>query len=471
LFNLIVINAHHKAARKVGNCLLLVWPFLLLFSCATHSGVYREIDRAVHRNEFLEGLEAIRRGQEGNNPVYPPRNAVLLFLDKGLLQHYAGRYHDSSISLLEAERLIGEAYTRSISENIASYILNDNTKEYPGEDYEDIYINVFNALNFYHKGNLEGAMVEIRKITMPNGKLDMLSRKHGDRAASVGNWTTEQLEELGLGVIPDLPQGRAVNFSNSALARYLSFLFYQGEGNMDSARIEFQQIYAAYAAHPNIYRNPVPRAVAEAWNVPSGKTRLNIVSFAGLSPVKEERRFVSFFPFFRNPILRWTSLKLPVLAQRPGSIDRIEVVIDNNRRFYLELLEDMGAVMKETFNARFSSIFFKTYTRVMLKYAAADIAATSAGRADSSGRGVNSSAAVMSAIAGKMAIYASENADIRMSRYLPGKAYIGGINLEPGFYTVRINYFSEGRIIARDERSNVHVRSGALNLIETICLR
>ena len=435
-----------------------------LLSCASGPDVYRDIDAAVYRNDFEAGLQAIRRGQEGRNPVYPERNAISLFLDRGLLEHYAGNYRESSLDLQTAERLIEEAYTRSIGEEIASYIANENTKTYPGEDYEDIYLNVFNALNYYNRGDLEGAMVEIRKITISSGKLDMLSRKYENVRPDVSDWILAQLRNMGYFYNLDLPHAQPVHFSDSALARYLSLLFYLGDGKHDDARIEFEQLQAAHAANRNIYRTPLPVSAADAMNVPSGKARLNVIAFVGLSPIKEEGFFNSAFPFFQNPYLRSPVFKLPKFIERNSEISRIEVVVNGNT-FSLELLEDMGAVMRETYNARFSDLFFRTYLRMLLKYAAADASASRLAE-----RGA-SSAATLSAIMAKAAIDASESADLRMSRYLPDKAYIGGVNLEPGTYTVTVNYFSGRRIIARDERRNVSIRPGVLNLVESVSLR
>jgi len=449
----------------IGTFALFYCFVLLLLSCASGANVYRGIDDAVYRNDFEMGLQAIKKGQEGLNPIYPERNAILLYLDRGLLEHYAGNYRESSMDLLNAELLIEEAYTRSISEDIASYIANDNTKTYPGEDYEDIYINVFNALNYYNRGNLEGAMVEIRKITISNGKLDLLSRKYENTRPDIRNWLMEQLRKIGFMRNPDWPQGQAVNFSNSALARYLSLLFYLGDGKPDDARIEFEQLKAAYTANPNIYKTPFPVSASEAMNVPPREARLNVIAFTGLSPIKAEGTFNSIFPFFQTPFLRLPVFKLPKFTGRKSEINRIEVIVNGKDSFSLDLLEDMGAVMEETYNARFSNLFFKTYIRTLLKYAAADVTASRVAERGSS------SAAMLSAIMAKAAIDASESADIRMSRYLPDKAYIGGINLRPGTYTVTVNYHSGRRIIASDEHRNVNVRADVLNLIESVSLK
>ena len=450
--------------RTIGYGFLAVMLALAFAGCATTPEAYQDVDYAMQSNDFEAGIEAIKKGQEGKKPLYDEKNAVSLYLDKGLLEHYAGNYANSSADLQQAERLIEEAFTKSVTQEVASYIANDNTKEYPGEDFEDIYINVFNALNYYNKGDLEGALVEIRKLTWTNGKLDMLGRKYEGAKASAGEYVLEQLGKIGLKINPELPQGDSVNFADSTLARYLGALFYLGNGNADSARIEFERLRAAHAANPNVYYHPFPESAMAARNVPQGKARLNVVGFAGLSPVKEEGVFVSAFPFFQNAVLRTPEFKLPKFVKRPNRIDRIEVVVEGADAFNLELIEDMGAVAEETYNARFGSLFFKTYIRTLLKYAAVDVAAVAAGKTKG-----GSLAQTAAAAAGKKTADATEKADIRMSRYFPGKAYIGGVNLDPGSYTVAVRYYQGNNVIATEER-RIDVSAGALNLLETINL-
>jgi len=439
---------------------LCVLSASLMLSCATAPGASRETDSAVRQGDFTAAVEAIKTGQQGKGAVYSESNAILLYLDKGLLEHYAENYQASSGDLQYAERLIEEAYTKSITESFFSYILNDNTKDYPGEDFEDIYINVFNALNYYNRGNIEGALVEIRKLSMSSGKLDMLARKYEYTDPKTGAGLSDMVQkESG---VSQLPETKAVNFSNSALARYLGALFYQGAGNADAARIEFDQVYRAFSTNDNIYRHPVPRAVQAARDVPPEKARLNIVSFAGLSPVKEETRVAHFLPF-RHPVLMIATFKLPVLSRRPSSITRIEVVVDGKNRFDLELLEDMNAVIEETFNARYSNILLKTYIRTILKYVAADIAAIETAKQQGDFAGL------LVAAAARTAMEVSESADTRMSRYLPGRAYIGGINLDPGTYSVIINYYN-GNSISGTEHRDVVVNRNGLNLLESVNL-
>jgi len=164
----------------------------------------------------------------------------------------------------------------------------------------------------------------------------------------------------------------------------------------------------------------------------------------------------------RNPVF-----KLPIIVDRPSKIDRIEVVVGENK-FDLELLEDMGSVIKETYSARFAELFFKTYLRVLFKYIASDTAAEVSKRVGGTAGAIGN---LVAGVGGKIASDVSEAADIRMSRYLPSKAYIGGINIAPGTYNVTINFYSGSSVIAKVEHADFSVKAGALNLVDGVSLK
>jgi hypothetical protein len=450
------IDALAWLAKVSGVCILLGGMELMFFSCATKPEAYGGIDASVSQGDFAGAVEAMKAGQEGKKPVYPESNAISYYLDKGLLEHYAGNNGDSALDLLEAERLIQEAYTKSITADMASYVANDNTKEYPGEDYEDIYLSIFNALNFYNNGDIEEALVEVRKLTMPNGKLDLLSQKYEGASKSAAAYLFEGLQKIGIQVSPDLPQGDPVNFSNSALARYLSVLFYLDEKNEDSARIEYEQLQAAFASNPNVYQNPIPKSVNGMNIVPEGKARLNIIGFTGLSPIKEEK-VVTLPSVFGGEM----NLKLPSLARRQGGISRAEAEVHGQGGIELELLEDISAVIIETFKARYSNILLKTFIRVLLKDAAVNAASDAAGKSPLGGL-----AQLGAKAGGKLAADASESADIRMGRFFPDKAFVGAIDLEPGTYDITVNLGGGVK-----EFKGVNVKAGKTNLLQAVQLK
>jgi hypothetical protein len=429
---------------------------ILLLSCATNPRVYKNIDAEVGRGSYGAALTALEKGQSSGASIYPSKNIIMYYLDKGMLEHYAGRYRESAEDLEEAERLIYEAYTKSVTQDIASYVANDNTKDYPGEDYEDIYINVFSALNYYHQNNIQGAMVEVRKLTE---KLEYLSTKYAADLAKVREYGQENNAEI--------PAGEPVNISNSALARYLSALFYRGSNRMDDARIDFVQLWNVYHSVPVVYSTPLPGSLElsgtpgyetnEELAVPADQARLNAICFAGLSPVKTENKVY-------GPL--GTRVALPQLTPRPSAISQIRVEVEGGPSFDLDLLENMGAVMAETFKVRYSVIVAKTFIRTFMKYAVSvggGVAAAKATDNDLLGFGV--------ALLGKLVTEASEAADIRSSRYFPGRAYVGGVNLQPGIYNITVNFYNGVSLLESIKFSGVKVEAQKTNIIEAFSLK
>jgi hypothetical protein len=444
--------------KRLRNVCFAAVVVLLFFSCATKPEVYQAVDSEVAQADFdtaLRTIEAAQTPPEGKNkpkkPIYPEKSTIMFYLDKGALEHYAGRFEDSSQTLQEGERLIEEAFTKDVSQEVSSYIANDNTRDYSGEDYEDIYINVFNSLNYYHRGDLEGALVEVRRV---NEKLTYLTDKYEAGGSKIKTFVQNRVNNL---IFPQEP----VTFSNSALARYLGGLFYRGNKNMDDARIDLEEVRNAYTQSPGVYNNPLPKSLDEELEIPQGKARLNVLAFAGLSPVKEQ--WVQYFPLPLEPPNNTAKLALPRMIDRPSLVTRVEVAIDGGETLQLELLEDMGLVAFETFKAKFSLIFLKTVTRVIVKATAS--AAASKAAEQSGGMGA------LVGLVGKVATDVSEQADIRMSRYFPRYALVGGLNLDPGTYNLTVNYYANDGLIWASKFEGVQVDAGKLNLVEAVCLR
>jgi hypothetical protein len=422
---------------------------IVFLSCAT--GSFARVDGAVEQGNYSGGIALLEKEKSSH---YKPRDEILYYLDQGMLNHYAGRYEDSSRLLENGERAIEAAFTKSVTMEIGTYLLNDTTREYAGEDYEDIYINAFNALNYYHQGSIEDALVEVRRM---GNKTRYLSVKYG---VILSNLQKKALEEST--PVPPNPDA-ASKFTDSALARYLGMLFYRSIGRPDEARIDSEGLQTAFANTPHVYAYPIPSSIEDELEIPEGMARLNVLGFSGLSPVKEEETL-------RIPIppARWIKIALPDMVYRNSDVGRIEVVFDEGRRFELELLEDIGAVAGETFKEKQNIIYLKTTIRAILKGAASsalDVAAGETGGETGLVLGILSFATQIFA-------EASERADLRVSRYFPAKAWVGGINLAPGIYSFRVRYYSRsGKEIASFRYENMDIKENDLNLAEAVCLK
>jgi hypothetical protein len=278
-----------------------------------------------------------------------------------------------------------------------------------------------------------------------------------------------------------------IRFVDSALARYLSAIIYRANGGNDAVNLAPQDITgianavtreaAAVAAigndqfgvqpKSNIYFNPA--SIADELNVPTGKGRLNIIAFAGRGPVKEEKIFDLDLRFFPNIVgfateknrLAKGNLALPILKSQPSQITGVEVAVAGGSPVKLDLLEDIEAGIQAAFAAKFKTTYLKTWLRSTIKYASVEISAQVGVQ-----QGLPAIVMAGTAAGLKKAVDAGESADVRGSRYLPAKAYVGGINLDPGEYDITV-HFNGGDTVTK----HVKVEAGKLNLVEAVSLK
>ncbi|MDR0442987.1 MAG: hypothetical protein LBH44_06240 [Treponema sp.] len=400
---------------------------LLIFSCAnTGAGnnnnidpsLFKGIDAAAHNGNYQE---AVNDFDANKNKLYTMNSVILYELDAGILNHYAGN-HDASIEFLrEAERHIEEAYTKSISKREASGFAGDNLLEYESEDFEDIYVNLFNALNYYHKDKIESAVVEARRI---NEKLAFLENKY-----SVSS--KEMQARAGQGDNIDYVSSK---FANSALGRYLGVLFHRASGNENGVRVDYDWLKAAFNNAPEIYDFPIPSTASGEIAVPRGMARLNVIGFSGLSPVKKAAVVQQQLYDEGN----YVSAAVSVLEPRPSLVNRIEIKFDNGQTVKLEKLENLEAVYNETYKKKFNLVLIRTLLRNSIMKTGLNL----------------------------------DKVDVRSSRFFPAWAWVTGINLNPGTYSFVINYYDSGnQVIHSVKMDNVDVKEGRLNLAEAYCLK
>lgn len=435
---------------------------ILLVSCTTMGDYdYSVIDHSLELGGYQAAYQQL---DEDSGKIYSSRDEVLLGLDRGILSHYAGEYERSNQELAGAERKIEEYYTKSVTQAISSYLVNDTVMDYSGEVFEDIYANIFMALNYIHLGDIEGAFVEIRRF---DNKLRAASAKYTDLIAQAN------LESGSNG--GDVVEVPEMEFHNSALARYLSMILYRSRGQLDSAAIDMQYLESAFASQPDLYDFPKPKSLSQELEVPGDKARLNLVVFSGLAPVKVEDgvRFLSPGGDF------YYKVAYPRMYRRPSSIAAVDVtaipadgrpvVADQGAlSVSMEPLESIGNIAVDTFAQRQALIYLRATIRSITKAVSNAVWGGLSDTASGADAGLLFS---VLHLASSVATETTERADVRCSRFFPGLAWVAGMSLEPGEYRVVIEYKNaSGGLVAWDEQS-IQVSSTGLNLVESLCLR
>ncbi len=454
----------------------LVVLSLGLVSCvtSTRNAVFKKADNAVEARNYAQVAQTL--DGPDSKKYYNDKDQVLRYLDSGMLYHFADMPSESIKHLETAERLIDENYTKSISNAAASFLINDYQLVYFGEAYEDLYVNVFKAIDYIRLNRFDDAYVEIRRV---NEKLNLLEDKYGRYANSMNS-------------SPDakgaVKAGKS-EFHNSALARYLSALLYRATGKPDDASIDLKQLQLAFSSQPNLYDfppPPLPQPANEA-----GKAKIDVVAFAGKSPIKRANNLrintlqnlivVSMQKEDQDGHLAFTNLapigfpgveggynfkaELPEMLLQPSRVGRIRVLVDGVPAGDLAMIEKLDSIALETHKLAEVPIFFKTVTRTVVKGVLAQKAKEQANRAAGDNGGFQL-LSLAGGLAADLLVDASEQADLRNARFIPGQAYVGEFTVPPGTHDLVVEYYARnGAFLYREPIAQKDFAAGGLNLV------
>ncbi|HSA32334.1 MAG TPA: hypothetical protein P5077_01265 [bacterium] len=462
-----------------GSIISIMLAAALFFAaCGTSKAQYAGVDDKLRRGDYVSVAKQINDLKEKE---YGEKNRVLFYLDLGMLMHYAGQYQQSNELLTQAENAIEELYTVSISKEAGAAIVNDNTREYSGEDYEDVYVNIFKAFNYLALNDAEGAAVEAKKVHI---KINKLKDKYPIE--------DEEVKKQELPV-----------FKESALAYYMSMLLYRMEKAWDDAEIDRKKLMEAMSGQKGVYiklSNPEEAITLEdealATAIPEGKGVVSVVSFNGLGPEKMARilnintlggginissrlddkkdgakadvRALFHYPQMRIPIPLMPpgynfTVEFPEMVSKRPMAHRIEVVVDGTQKMDLFPIENISRVAEVTFAQKIASAYVKTLIRAGVKFAAAVVASEAANKA---GGGL---VGAITRFGTSTIASATEKADLRLSYFFPGEAFAGELALDPGEHQVTVTYYYGGGVI-HQEKKTVTVKEGDLQVLETFYL-
>jgi tetratricopeptide (TPR) repeat protein len=139
-------------------------PCIVLFmSCAGKSAIRLEtLVNATSSNDFLPAIEQIKK----NPKMYGKTNSLLYYMDIGVLFHYAGLYDSSNVYLLKAADIYNDLFARSVTNEAAAFLVNDNVRPYRSKPYELVMMHQIMGLNFFSQNNVENALVETRRTQL-----------------------------------------------------------------------------------------------------------------------------------------------------------------------------------------------------------------------------------------------------------------------------------------------------------------
>ncbi|MCR4822415.1 MAG: hypothetical protein K5873_06035 [Treponema sp.] len=437
--------------------------------------------------------------------------------DIAMMRHYQKNY-DASLEILnQTDRLMDDAVTESISRGFASTFINDNAAEYKGSPYEYIYLNVFNSLNYYNKGDFEEAAVEIRRL---NEKQRKYLNQYGEWVKSSDSKIeiSDTYKKLGLDtgkIYSSLPKkpGESDIFRDSATARYLSILFAMMDDSVNNSWNISADSATLKALNPSF-------DVDSLTEISEGKGRLDILAFSGFIGRRGEKRIIiGPFPGLQFPVNKhfvyippfdiefaYPAFPAPQEVHRPfiapvmgygpsftiypgkneiipmpkNQVESIRLIFEKkgapSREF--SLLEDFNYAVRQDVNTKAKSAYSRSVKRSMVKKFTA-VAGATAGLllAENSLHKQENLLTISVYVASYLAaakaidqIDKTETADIRQVYALPAQSWAAGLELSPGLYSFRVQYLAKnGKIIAEESFTDVEVKEGKSVLVESSC--
>lgn len=144
----------------------------LLAACATFYQKTYQVQSNIAQGNF----EKADRLMANDTKWAENNHRVLYYMNRGVVSYMMGDYRESINFLNQADYYI-EDYSKQFGWEALSLVSNPMVKPYRPEDFEAIMIHFYKALNFLSLDDLEGALVEARRI---NIRLNQLNDKYKD---------------------------------------------------------------------------------------------------------------------------------------------------------------------------------------------------------------------------------------------------------------------------------------------------
>jgi hypothetical protein len=405
-----------------------------LGGCASYTDQMREVEDAYRGRNYELALTSL----EKTDLKEQERNRLLYFLEKGVLLDRSGAKKESRNLWVDADKLSDRLYTTSLSKEAATYIFNESTQAYAGEDFEKVAIHAMLAHSFLEEGDLAGSRVEAARI---NTKLAEINNSYGENNKNA--------------------------YKEDAYARLLSAMIYESLGEDDSAIVDYKNAIRVYeSSYAKEFQTSAPpfaaralyrlylqrnrkdeaKQLAEKFDglamapLKSDRAELVVVHEVGTINHKERKEFV--LPI-GDSIVRFS---YPVIRPGSPSFGRTGVRVDDGPFEAAILAQNFNQIAHQTLEDKRLRIVAKSAARLILKGQLTQKAEKEFGP--------------LGWLAGNIYGAVTETADTRSWTTLPASIYVTRLVLKPGSYDLSIE--NNGRL---SHMKKVVLKAGQLRIL------
>ena len=407
-----------------------------LAACATFSDTIQSTERSLAQQQPKVALVEYEKNKPGS------ADQVLYLMNRGMLLRMAGDYEQSTRELEEAKKLTDNLRAVSLREQALSFAVNDSTTSFIGEDFEQVMVHAYLALNYLEQRQLDAARVEALQA-------DLLLRQGAQ----------------GVLIRP---------YTEDAFTRYLTGIVYEDERDWSDAMIAYRKAYEAYQGQLGRFGVALPEPLkhdlirladrmgldqeAERYRKSFGikdtlsaaalleRGEIILTVHAGLAPAKREHAVTVVNPN-TGRLLR---LALPQYHSRghPFAYARVSV---ESQSATTSRVTNIDAIAIKSLESRMPAITARALARMIAKDSMAK--AASSGDRGSSGQ-------ALAGLAINIVAVLSERADTRSWFTLPGEIHLARLSLPPGSYRGRIELYGPGGNLLQSSVFDVALAKG-----------
>ena len=150
---------------------LACWGLGALSGCASHSDKTKEIRSALDAGQPGRALKLLNEQLETDSEKQLPEkvsgDVPLWLLDRAMVLQQLQSYQWSSRDLEASDKSVEMLdFSRNTAHDIGKYLFSDDSGPYKAPPYEKLMINTMNMVNYLARGDLQGARVEARRLTV-----------------------------------------------------------------------------------------------------------------------------------------------------------------------------------------------------------------------------------------------------------------------------------------------------------------
>lgn len=461
--------------KNVLNVLVCIIIASILIACVSRNSKLFETDALLESGNYAEAYDSL---QSSKKKIYKGnKDEIIYLLDSGMLALYAKNTETSLSELSDADKKMDNLRGKNIGEQIAASTLNDNLITYNGYDYEYVFTSMMLSINYLLQNKFDDGFVEIRRTQDKLQKIqvdnNLLLQQYNEKQSSDGYVDVKEIK---------------TPFVDSAFGRLLSFWLYRADYDLSNMEVAARKYEEAIIAQPIIYEGFEPPTIQNTQFNMQG-TRIQIVAMTDRAPILYSKGFYlnavsggiivtsydesSSLPntlapvegagsFFESlaiipvPGLQNTGLSIvfnvPAMAVYDDKITHIEVWANDEKLGDLTLTENLEHIAVRTFQEESKIIYARQLSRVIIK----SIAGVAANQVDP-----------LLGLAAQIANNASERADVRMTRYFPGKIWTGDFSVPaPDEYHITLKYYNNTTLVKETTQTqSITNENDSFNLI------